>query len=111
MRYDSNGPHGLMDFLFTELLMWGKAEGYQWFNMGMAPLSGIENRPLAPLWNKTIGFAYRHGDHFYSFRGLRQYKQKFDLVWQPKYLASPGGVALPRILIDLTRLIGTKRIK
>ena len=111
MRYDSNGPHGLMDFLFTELLMWGKAEGYQWFNMGMAPLSGIENRPLAPMWNKAIGFAYRHGDHFYSFEGLRQYKQKFDPVWQPKYLASPGGVALPRILTDLTRLIGRKRIK
>ena len=109
MRYDSSGPNGLMDFLFTELLLWGKAEGYQWFNMGMAPLSGMENRPLAPLWNKALDFAYRHGDHFYSFEGLRQYKQKFDPVWQPKYLASPGGLALPRILADLTRLIGRKR--
>lgn len=110
MRYDSSGPNGLMDFLFTELLLWGKAEGYQWFNMGMAPLSGIENRPLAPLWNKALGFAYRHGDHFYSFEGLRQYKQKFDPVWQPKYLACPGGLALPRIVTDLTRLIGRKRV-
>jgi len=109
MRYDSSGPNGLMDFLFTELLLWGKTEGYQWFNMGMAPLSGIENRPLAPLWNKALGFAYRHGDHFYSFEGLRQYKQKFDPVWQPKYLACPGGLALPRIVTDLTRLIGRKR--
>ena len=58
-----------------------------------------------------MGFAYRHGDHFYSFEGLRQYKQKFDPVWQPKYLASPGGLALPRILTDLARLIGRKRIK
>jgi phosphatidylglycerol lysyltransferase len=111
MRYDSNGPNGLMDFLFTELLLWGKEEGFQWFNMGMAPLSGIETRPLAPLWNRALGFAYRHGDHFYSFEGLRQYKQKFDPVWQPKYLASPGGLALPRILTDLTRLIGRKRVK
>lgn len=111
MRYDASGPNGLMDFLFTELLLWGKAEGYQWFNMGMAPLSGIENRPLAPLWNKALEFAYRHGDHFYSFEGLRQYKQKFDPVWRPKYLASPGGLALPRILTDLTRLIGRKRVQ
>ena len=109
MRYDSTGPKGLMDFLFTELLLWGKEQGYGWFNLGMAPLSGIENRPLAPLWNKAIGFAYRHGDHFYSFEGLRLYKQKFDPIWQPKYLASPGGFALPRILNDLTRLIGKKR--
>ncbi len=89
MRYDSSGPNGLMDFCSRTFAV-GKAEGYQWFNMGMAPLSGIENRPLAPLWNKALEFAYRHGDHFYSFEGLRQYKQKFDPVWRPKYLACPG---------------------
>ncbi len=78
-----------MDYLFTELLLWGKAEGYEWFNFGMAPLSGIDNRPLSPLWNKAVTIAYKHGDQFYSFEGLRQYKEKFDPVWQPKYLASP----------------------
>lgn len=109
MRYVPNGPNGLMDFLFTELLLWGKAEGFQAFNMGMAPLSGLDSRPLAPIWNKAINLVYRHGDHFYSFEGLRQYKQKFDPVWQPKYLASPGGLALPRILADLTQLIARKR--
>ncbi len=109
MRYMPNGPSGLMDFLFTELLLWGKAEGYHSFNMGMAPLSGLDSRPLAPIWNKAINLVYRHGDHFYSFEGLRQYKQKFDPVWQPKYLASPGGLALPRILADLTQLIARKK--
>ncbi len=98
-----------MDFLFTELLFWGKAKGFQSFNMGMAPLSGLDSRPLAPIWNKAINLVYRHGDHFYSFEGLRQYKQKFDPVWQPKYLASPGGLALPRILAGLTQLIARKR--
>ncbi len=106
MRHESNGPNGLMDFLFTELLLWGKAEGFQRFSMGMAPLSGLDSRPLAPLWNKAINLVYKHGDHFYSFEGLRQYKQKFDPVWTPKYLASPGGLALPRILADLAQLIG-----
>ena len=109
MRYESSGPHGLMDFLFTELMLWGKAEGYQWFNLGMAPLSGIESRPLAPVWNKAIAMVYRHGDHFYSFDGLRQYKSKFGPVWSSKYLASPGGLALPQILGDLVRLIGRKQ--
>ena len=106
MRYVSDGPNGLMDFLFTELFLWGKAEGYHSFNMGMAPLSGLDDRPLAPFWNKAINMVYRHGDRFYRFEGLRQYKQKFDPVWVPKYLASPGGFALPRILADLTQLIG-----
>ncbi len=75
----------------------------------MAPLSGIDNRPLSPLWSKAVTIAYKHGDQFYSFEGLRQYKEKFDPVWQPKYLASPGGYVLPRILADLTRLIGRTR--
>ena len=65
--------------------------------------------PLAPLWNRAVHLAYQFGDRFYSFEGLRKYKEKYDPVWRPKYLASPGGIALPRILGDLTALIGRKR--
>jgi len=32
---------------------------------------------------------------FYSIEGLRAYKEKFDPIWRSKYLASPGGFALP----------------
>jgi phosphatidylglycerol lysyltransferase len=109
MRYRPGGPGGLMDYLFVELLLWGKEQGYHWFNLGMAPLSGIEARKLSPLWNKFASLLYRHGDHFYGFEGLREYKDKFDPVWTPKYLAARGGLALPRILADLTTLIGRKR--
>ncbi len=111
MRYGPAGPHGLMDYLFTELLLWGRQAGYQWFNLGMAPLSGIKDRPLAPLWNKAVGLIYRHGDHFYGFEGLREYKDKFDPVWQAKYLASPGGLALPKMLADVASLISRSRPK
>ena len=98
-----------MDYLFVEMLLWGQAEGYRWFNLGMAPLSGIEARQLSPLWNKVAALLYRHGDQFYGFEGLREYKEKFDPVWTPKYLAARGGLALPRILADVTALIGRKR--
>jgi phosphatidylglycerol lysyltransferase len=27
-------------------------------------------------------------------------------VWEPKYLAAPGGLSLPRVLTDITALIG-----
>jgi phosphatidylglycerol lysyltransferase len=49
---------------------------------------------------------FRHGESFYSFRGLREYKDRFDPVWEPRYLASPGGLALPLILTDVASLIG-----
>ena len=31
----------------------------------------------------------------YNFQGLRAYKEKFDPVWEPRYLAYPGGFACP----------------
>lgn len=105
MRYVPDLHGGIMDYLFVELMLWGRAAGYRHFNLGMAPLSGLENRTLAPLWTRIGAMIFRHGEHFYNFRGLHQYKEKFDPVWVPKYLASPGGIALPRILTNIATLI------
>ncbi len=105
MRHLPSAPNGIMDYLFIELMLWGKQQGYNWFNLGMAPMSGLEDRALAPLWHKLGTFVFRHGEHFYNFQGLRQYKEKFDPVWQPKYLACRGGLALPQILTNVATLI------
>ncbi len=105
MRQLPEAPAGVMEYLFLQLMLWGKEQGYHWFNLGMAPLSGLEARPLAPFWNRLGAMLFRHGEHFYNFQGLRQYKEKFDPVWQPKYLASPGGLVLPRVLTNLATLI------
>jgi phosphatidylglycerol lysyltransferase len=85
--------------------VWAKQEGYQWFNLGMAPLSGLEVSPVSPLWAKVGRFVYGHGESFYNFQGLRAYKEKFDPVWEPRYLAYPGGLALPRVVTDVSALI------
>ena len=105
MRYLPQAPDGVMEYLFICLMLWGKEQSYRWFNLGMAPFSGLENRALAPLWNRLGAFVFRHGEHFYNFQGLRQYKEKFDPQWRPKYLASPGGLALPQVFANLATLI------
>jgi phosphatidylglycerol lysyltransferase len=105
MRHADDAPPGCMDFLFIETMLWGRQQGYRWFSLGMAPLAGLDTHPLAPAWNRLGSFLYRHGEHFYNFEGLRHYKAKFDPVWRPRYLASPGGLALPRILLDVSSLI------
>lgn len=105
MRYDPDSPKGIMDFLFAELMLWGKAEHYQWFSLGMAPLAGLERRPLAPLWHKIGTTIFDLGDHFYNFEGLYEYKAKFSPTWQPRYLAAPAGISVPFILMTVTRLI------
>lgn len=105
MRYLPDAPNGVMDYMFIELMLWGHAQGYRWFNLGMAPLSGMEPHEMSPLWHRIGSLVVRFGDHFYNFQGLRTYKDKFDPVWQPKYLAAPGGLTLPRSLTDISSLI------
>jgi phosphatidylglycerol lysyltransferase len=105
MRYHPDSPRGIMDFLFAELMLWGQAEHYQWFSLGMAPLAGLEHRPLAPLWHKVGATIFKMGDHFYNFEGLHSYKAKFDPVWEARYLAAPTGFSVPIILMTITRLI------
>ena len=94
-----------MDFLFISLMLSGKDQGYQFFDLGMAPLSGLENRPFAPLWNRIGAVIFVQGVYFYNFEGLREYKEKIDPVWEPRYLACPGGFSLPRVLLNTKNLI------
>ena len=105
MRHAADAPRGSMEFLVVQLMLWGREHGYRRFDLGMAPLSGVERRELGPMWARAGAWLYRHGEHFYNFQGLRQYKEKFDPLWEPRYLASPGGLALPRVLAGVSILI------
>jgi phosphatidylglycerol lysyltransferase len=62
-----------------------------------------EGWECAVLSAKESEKLYRYGDHFYSFRGLRSYKEKFSPAWETKYVAAPPGLALPGALLDLSR--------
>lgn len=105
MRYVEAAPRGVMDYLFFNLMLWAASDGYRWFGMGMAPLAGLEDRPGSSIWNRVGLLVYRHGEHFYNFRGLRAYKEKFEPVWRPRFLAAPPGLALPSVLTNVTTLI------
>jgi phosphatidylglycerol lysyltransferase len=105
MRYCADAPPSVMDYLFGALMQRARDDGWQWFNLGMAPLAGLDPRALAPAWSRIGAMVFSHGEHFYNFRGLRQYKDKFDPVWVPRYLAGPGGLAVPTILLDVTALV------
>ena len=106
MRHGVDAPTGVMDYMFAALMLWGAEQGYRWFSLGMAPLAGLEARAVAPLWSRLGALVFRHGEHFYNFQGLRHYKDKFEPVWEPRYLACPGGLALPLVLADVAALIG-----
>ena len=112
MRHHRDAPKSVMEALFTHLMIWGRAEGYRWFVMGMAPMSGFESTPISPLWARAGRLLYEHGTPLYNFQGLRAFKNKFDPVWESRYLVYPGGLALLHIAADVSALVsgGYRRI-
>lgn len=106
MRHASQMPYGTMDYLFIHLMLWGRSQGYDWFTLGLAPLSGLEARRLSPFWAKAGAFFFRHGESFYGFEGLRAYKEKFAPRWEPRFIAGPRGISMSRAMIDLQKLVG-----
>lgn len=106
MRHLPDTPYGAMDLLFVRLLQHGAAQGFQRFNLGMAPLSGLNPGPLAPIWSRLGAAVYGHGERLYGFSGLRAFKQKFGPAWVPRYIGTTPGVSVPRALIDAAVLIG-----
>jgi lysylphosphatidylglycerol synthetase-like protein (DUF2156 family) len=101
MRYDDAAPKNVMDYLFVELLEWGRGEGYTAFEFGMAPLAGLEDRPLAPIMSRVGRLLFERGEELYNFRGVRRYKDKYDPIWQPRYIAAPHKWAIPILLADV----------
>ena len=104
MRYSDEAPDSVMEFLFVQLILWGREHGYRRFDLGMAPFSGVEDREVAPLWNRFAAFLYAYGEEYYNFQGLRRFKEKFNPDWEPWYMAVPGGLTLPLVLKDLSSL-------
>lgn len=111
MRFDpEHAPNGLMDFLFTEILLWSQAQGLTTFDLGMAPLAGLaEERKYASLFARIGRLVHERGEQFYGFRGLRAFKDKFDPRWEPRYIAAPGAWTMPIVLAEVAMLTNGPR--
>lgn len=99
----AEAPDGLMGYLILKIITWGKQQGYKAFNLGMAPLRGLENRPISPLWNSLSEHKVRFGEKSYTLEQLREFKEMFNPVWEPRYLISPDGRAFRRVLNELSQ--------
>jgi phosphatidylglycerol lysyltransferase len=105
MRYSPDAPAGIMDYLLSEILLWGKERRYRVFDLGMAPLAGLETEGSAPVWNRLALMVVRRGHRFYNFEGVRKYKEKFDPIWEGRYMAVPAGMHPTLALADVARLV------
>lgn len=109
MRHGNETPRGTMDLLFAKLFEWGAQQGYLEFSFGMSPLKDVEHDQLAHhgSWRKWAGKIAEHGEHFYNFRGVRQFKEKWKPIWRPRYLLVPSRRhAVPALLACTIEIAG-----
>ncbi len=83
IRKIKDAPNGVLDMLLAKTFLYLKEQGYTSANMGLAPLSGMED---VNVTQKTIKYAYENLKVFGQFKGLRKYKEKFFPSWEKKYL-------------------------
>ena len=104
MRHSPDAPHGVMDYLFIRSIQWAETQGFTDFDLGMAPLAGLEDRRLAPVFARVGALVFEEGGALYGFQGLRTYKAKFFPEWRSRFIAAPTSSPLPLALLDVALL-------
>ncbi len=105
MRHAPDAPPAAMEFLFLKLCLLLREEGLRWFDLGMAPLSGLSDSDFAPIWHKLGRALYERGTRSYSFKGLRAFKAGLKPEWRSRYLAVSPETSVPRAMLTAVRLI------
>lgn len=90
-RSSERAPGNMNDYLIVKLLMQLRDEGVTHLNLGLCPLSGLDEAP-STLVNRALHFAYANGDMLYSFKGLHRFKAKYEPVWRNRYVAYRGNL-------------------
>ena len=97
MRHPPDAPPGIMDYLFIKLFFAKKEEGYQRFNLGMAPMAGFSEHEEASAEERAVHYFMQQLNFLFSFQGLLHYKAKFATIWEPRYTIYRNALNLPRI--------------
>jgi phosphatidylglycerol lysyltransferase len=104
MRRRTDAPNGIMDYLFVKLFLYAREKGYARVSLGMAPMTGFEEREEARAEERVIHGLFQKLDFVFSFRGLHHYKAKFATSWEPRYLVYRNVLELPRTAFALRRV-------
>ncbi|HEX9252889.1 MAG TPA: phosphatidylglycerol lysyltransferase domain-containing protein, partial [Ignavibacteriaceae bacterium] len=80
----SKAPVGVMEALINEILIQLKKEELEYWSLGAVPFVDYDSKFLSLSWffnsiGRKIKFAY-------NYRGLFNFKNKFNPIWQPYYL-------------------------
>ncbi|MCG3119361.1 MAG: Phosphatidylglycerol lysyltransferase [bacterium] len=104
MRRRIAAPNGVMDYLFVKLFLQSQEKGFTRFNLGMAPMSGFQEKEDASPEEKAIHYFFQHLNFMFNYTGLRAYKAKFASFWEPRYDVLRSLLDLPRLGMALSKV-------
>ncbi|MDT2613744.1 bifunctional lysylphosphatidylglycerol flippase/synthetase MprF [Enterococcus dongliensis] len=115
MRFSpTKAPSGTMDFLFINLFQYMRDElELDYFDLGMAPLANVGTSRKSFTQERIAYLVYNFGSRFYSFGGLKEYKDKYADKWFPEYVLYSrdswiGYVMIALLITDNAPVQGTK---
>jgi phosphatidylglycerol lysyltransferase len=106
VRFNSGmPPPDPLELLLAHIILWGRAQGYEWCDLGLVP-----PLPLETDHGNTIGRAegwtsFQHGECLESIQTIKQIEEKFHPLWEPRFLACPAGLSLPLTLRNHASLV------
>ena len=116
-------PNGTAELLLDKAFKMATEEKWGYITLGLSPLSlrlinnaELKNAALKkgqtyfenPLWIKALFFVTRnYGNRFYNFRGLENFKSKFEPdEWEPIYAIYNRAKFSPRVLMAFASVFG-----
>jgi len=103
IRKTKDAPNGVMDFILIELFNYLKSQNITCLNIGFAPISGLDDPHTFP--ERSMKFAYNKIKSFSHYKGLREYKEKFEPVWRNRYLIYQHDYDLLQVPTVLSHII------
>ncbi len=113
MRRRTESMNGVMEFLIAEAIFRARDDDIDFVSLSAAPLAGVgragpdagdDSRAYGPgMAEHMLGYLGRRMESLYGFQSLLSFKQKFGPELRPLIVAYPDPLALPAVVVALTR--------
>jgi phosphatidylglycerol lysyltransferase len=101
MRRRPDSPNGIKDFLFVHLIEHFRDEGLTGMTLGFAPLANIQGDGIIARSLRTL---YESESAAFNFKGLYEFKSKWNPRWEPRSLVYRSDLELPKIAFAVARV-------
>jgi len=113
-RRRRDAPLGTMELLVVRSVEAARERGDAVVSLSLSALAKVDEtdgepapgpapEPEGDELDRARAFLMQHLARFYDFKGLFQWKKKFDPVFEDRFLVYPAPMALPRVALALAR--------